>query len=344
MEKHDIRVAIAFKDFSYWTGSSCVGLKVAAEVTAKGLEIAGIETTVFSVQHNIDLFYAIRDYNDSHKVPLSHVIVMAPWLSPLDLEALLKFFPEIVFTVQSHCNVGGLHGDVRGIGNFRQYVDLLFSYANLRVAGNSKEFAEWASVAYDTEVVLLPNIYPVFEEKYKTSYSAVFRIGAFGAIRPEKNFITAAGAALAFQRLTDRPVQFHMTTGGETSGKDILQAILQMTDGVPGFQLIRHKWKDWHDFRKLVSSMDMLFQPSYTESFNLVTADGIAMGVPSVVSPAITWAPFEWKVDADNALGIAKKAVHILENPYVAQRGYWELEKHNREATKSWIRFLKETR
>jgi glycosyltransferase involved in cell wall biosynthesis len=41
--------------------------------------------------------------------------------------------------------------------------------------------------------------------------------------------------------------------------------------------------------------MNVLINCSYTESFNMVTADGIAEGIPSVVSDAICWAPAYWR-------------------------------------------------
>ena len=37
-----------------------------------------------------------------------------------------------------------------------------------------------------------------------------------------------------------------------------------------------------------------------------MTADGIAEGVPSVVSRAIDWAPEHWKADVDDVLDIAR--------------------------------------
>ena len=61
--------------------------------------------------------------------------------------------------------------------------------------------------------------------------------------------------------------------------------------------------------------MDLLLQPSYTEGFNMVTADGIAQGVASVVSDAIAWAPKNWQAETDDAIDIANKAVGLLHDP-----------------------------
>ena len=60
-------------------------------------------------------------------------------------------------------------------------------------------------------------------------------------------------------------------------------------------KLVENGWQSWPKFRQSVAHMHLLLQPSYTESFNMVTADGVAEGVPSVVSHAIDWAPEHWK-------------------------------------------------
>jgi hypothetical protein len=67
--------------------------------------------------------------------------------------------------------------------------------------------------------------------------------------------------------------------------------------------------------------MHLLLQPSYTESFNMVTADGIAEGVPSVVSNAIDWAPKHWKADVDDVLDISRVGRALLHDSHAAHDG-----------------------
>jgi len=54
----------------------------------------------------------------------------------------------------------------------------------------------------------------------------------------------------------------------------------------PTAHLVRAGWASWHDHRKTVARMNLLINCSYTESFNMVTADG-SLRDPSVVSDAI---------------------------------------------------------
>jgi len=103
--------------------------------------------------------------------------------------------------------------------------------------------------------------------------------------------------------------------------------------------LIRHDWQTWDGFIKLIGEMDLLIQVSYTESFNLITADGILMGVPSVVSPVIWWAPDEWKADPDDTMNVAETGIKLLTTPQ-NYLGYSALEKNNKKSLKYWLEFL----
>lgn len=337
----EVRVALVFKDFAYWVGYSSVGLNVTAITTAEELNRVGIPAQVIGVRHNVDLFHALCKIQNSDK-PLTNVVIMAPWISPRDLESLLKFFPKLNFAVQAHTNVGALHGDFRGTGNLRNYMDLTFEYQNLRVAGNSPRFVKWAASTFDMPVWLLPNLYPIGEKiTRKVCTTGLINIGAFGAIRSEKNFVTAVAAGLLMQKKLDCAVQFHINSGGDTSSKPVLDCIRQMTEGVPGFSVIVHPWMPWDKFRALVKRMDLLLQPSYTESFNMVTADGIVQGVPSVVSPAITWAPYDWKADSDDAYEIAETGLWLLEHHnHAREQGYRALEIHDAIGVRFWKEFL----
>ena len=58
--------------------------------------------------------------------------------------------------------------------------------------------------------------------------------------------------------------------------------------------------------------MHLVFQVSFTESFNVVTADAIAEGVPVVVGSAIDWVPRHWIANPDDALDVARVADTLL--------------------------------
>ncbi len=333
-------LALVFKDFAAWLRTSCVGLNVAGYTTAKALREAGVDVSVFPVRHNVDLVLAIDKYNETHDEPLTHIVISAPWLSEHDLKSLIEHWPNVQFVILSHSNVGFLQADPGGTALLRRYAALSETHSNITVGGNSKRFADWFASAYDKEAVWLPNIYPFTQRAAKPVFESPIKIGAFGAVRPEKNFMTAAAAVVLLQKMLDAPVELHMSAGGEGDQGRTAPAVEQLFSGIPGLTLVRHNWEPWDSFIKVVSAMDLLFQLSYTESFNMVTADGISVGVPSVVSSAIAWAPESWKVDSDNVLDAAQRGLMLLTNKRARDAGSAALAKHNKKAASAWLRWL----
>ena len=336
----DVRLALIFKDFAAWIRSSCVGLNVAGYTTAKVLRQNGIDTVVFPVRHNVDVVEAIDAYNETHDAPLTHVVISAPWLSIHDLKALIENFKDTQFVILSHSNVGFLQADPNAVYLLRKYHELAETHSNIKVGGNSMKFVEWLQQAYGREVVLLPNLYPLPASPTAKEWNgtAPLKIGAFGAVRPYKNFMTAAAAAIVIHRFLNVPIELHMSTGGECG---TIEAIEQMCANVHGVKLIKHEWAFWDKFIQLIAKMDLLLQVSYTESFNLITADGIAVGVPSVVSSAIHWAPESWKADSDNVIDVARVGLSLLSGPN-REAGFEALRKHNEYSLQFWIAYLLE--
>ena len=335
------RLGIFYKNFAAWKGVSHIGLGVAALANAEYLNEHGECAAVFPVRHNIDIVKSITDYAKEHGHRLTHAVISAPWLSTRDMAEIVKFFPMIQFVVVSHSNVGFLQADPQGIRLLRDYIELSRKHDNLSVGGNSEKFTRWLSEAYGDHAVLLPNMYPVQPGLDFGSHcdGDVIKIGSFGAIRPLKNQLTAAAAAMIISKRLKIPVEFHLSAGREEGGGNIvLNAIQQMTADVPNFKLILDGWTGWHEFRHLVSEMDLLIHPSYTESFNMVSADGISQNVPVVGSEAIYWLPRNWKADADNAIEIAEVGIKLLHEG-VAE-GIIALDKHNSRSFADWKKFL----
>lgn len=339
----DVRLALIFKDFAAWCRTSCVGLNVAGFATAKVLREQGVDVSVFPVRHNIDIVDSIEHYNKTHAKPLTHVVISAPWLHTWDLEAMLEHFKHTKFVILSHSNVGFLQADANGMYLLRQYHMLAHKYHNLHIGGNSSKFVNWMRKSYGDDVILLPNLYPLDKNVKPKVWDKVspLKIGAFGAVRPQKNFMTAAAAAIAIQKELGVPVEFHMSAGGEGDFGCTGPAIDQMMTGT-GITVVRHPWSYWDNFIKLIKSMDLLIQVSYTESFNMVTADGISVGVPSVVSPAIFWCPEDWKAEPDDAMDVAEVGIHLLTRKKQLDDGIIALRAHNKKSLVIWKDFLDE--
>ena len=120
-----------------------------------------------------------------------------------------------------------------------------------------------------------------------------------------------------------------------------MAAVKEMVAGLPNVKLVLKGWQSWPAFRKTVAHMHLLLQPSYTESFNMVTADGAAEGVASVVSEAIDWAPADWKADVDDVLNIARVGRRLLCDTTAADDGVRALEDYVAHGIVSYRHYFK---
>jgi hypothetical protein len=153
--------------------------------------------------------------------------------------------------------------------------------------------------------------------------------------------MSAAGAALEIHEELKMDTEFWVSTGRVDGGNSILESVRGLVSGIPGFTLKELKWTTWPNFRALVRKMHLMIQVSYTESFNMVTADGIAVGVPSVVSGAIPWAPDYWVAHFDDVGDIARVGRQLITDPQAPKDGLYALEHYNRDSFGAWRKFLK---
>src|ERR1700761_6717845 len=185
-------VILAYKNFAANRNISHIGLGVAAINTSKVLRREGIKTDVWPIISATDLGQRLR------AAPAAHVIISAPWIPALEMHSLSNQFPETQFTVNCHSNVGFLQADRNGIRLVREMMELEMATANVHLAGNSRRFCEWIRFAFGAPCAYLPNLYwlesnPAYGQPF---CSGTLRVGVFGATRPLKNLMSAAGAAV----------------------------------------------------------------------------------------------------------------------------------------------------
>jgi len=309
-EAGGVNVVLAYKNFAANRNISHIGLGVAAINTAKVLRREGIHADVWPIVSAGDLRARLE------ASPAEHVIISAPWIPTVELQALANRFPATQFAVNCHSNVGFLQADRNGVRLVRETMELELGSSNVHLAGNSRRFCDWVRSAFGAPCAYLPNLYWLENEHplpRQPFAGGTLRIGVFGATRPLKNLMSAAGAALELARNLRVQLELWLSAGrAEGGGEGVLLAVKEMIAGLPHVSLVLNGWQSWPNFRKTVAHMHLLLQPSYTESFNMVTADGVAEGVPSVVSHAIDWAPESWKAHVDNVLDIARVGRHLL--------------------------------
>jgi len=331
------RLILAYKNFAANRNISHIGLGVAALNTAKVLRANGMAAEVWPITSAADLGSRLDD-------SISHVVTSAPWIPVEHWQRLTGEHPDITFAVNCHSNVGFLQADANGVRRLREGMELERGTWNFHVTGNSRKFCDWIRAAYRAPCSYLANLYYLEAERppcHRTPFNGgTLRVGAFGATRPLKNLMSAAGAALEIAGRRNVPLEFWVSAGRAEGGSGIMDAVRAMMAGLPHARLIENGWQTWPRFRETVRHMHLLLQPSYTESFNMVTADGVAEGVASVVSDAIDWAPKAWKAGFDRVDEIARVGGHLLADAYAAGEGLQALEAHNAEGLRCWKRYL----
>jgi glycosyltransferase involved in cell wall biosynthesis len=334
------RVVITYKNFPVAHHVSHIGLGVSALNTAKVLRENGIPCDVWPILNARDLAARIENSNPRP----SHVVIAAPWLPTLDLQAFLVFrYPDVQFAVTCHSNVGFLSADPTAITNFRQELDLEQGSLNFTCAGNSRRFVKFIQESYQRPCIWLPNLY--YLESNAPSprrpwCGGTVRIGSFGAVRPLKNHLSAAAASLEIAEKLHTDVQFHISVGRVEGGYTVVRAIEAMLNGSPRVTLVKDEWYHWPRFRSLIRSMHLLIQASFSETFNMVTADGAAESIPSVVSDAIDWAPSDWKAEVDSPDSIARIGRRLLHDPFAGSEGFFALQNHDAAGLLAWRHWL----
>lgn len=333
-----MRLILAYKNFAANRNISHIGLGVAALNTSKCLNRAGFLTDVWPIVNAADLRSQLARNPD-----VTRVVISAPWIPSAELQRLTLEFPRVVFAMNCHSNVGFLQADANGVKLIGEAMEIERGSANFRVSGNSEKFVSWLSETFAVPCTYLPNLYyldghtPLNRPPF---HGDLLRIGAFGATRPLKNLMSASGAALTISRALGVDLELWINSGRDEGGGGILRAIDEMYAITRHASVVKAGWASWHNHRKTVGKMHLLISCSYTESFNMVTADGVAEGVPSVVSGAITWAPEHWKAEVDDVLEIARVGRYLLHDPLAPRDGYHALERHNQAGLAAWKSFL----
>jgi len=190
----------------------------------------------------------------------------------------------------------------------------------------------------------LPNVY--FSEDRDPCVPMIIEkqwidMACFGSIRPLKNQLIQAIAALNFAYNNNHTLHFHINSSRvEQSGDSVLKNIRALFDNTI-HKLIEHSWMSHHDFLKVIAQMDLGLQVSLSESFNIISGDFVTTEVPIIVSPDVSWMPRMHQVDPTNAKAIEEKIESVLEHRtrYI-RKATAALRDYNSDSLEVWSKFL----
>lgn len=238
------------------------------------------------------------------------VIIEALWVVPEKFEILQKLHPNIKWIIRIHSKLPFLSGEGIAMEWINKYILKKNVYVSLNNYETYLNFISYFKTVDPCEqlikkIVFLPNYYPVKPRvkriTFKSRPSNVINVGCFGAIRPMKNHLTQAYAAVKFADKHLMKCHFHINAGRVEKGDEVLKNLRNFFSMFNGkHKLIEHDWLNRDEFIKLVNTMDIGLQMSFSETFNIVAADFVSEGVPIVASPEIDWLPLIFTANPTN--------------------------------------------
>jgi glycosyltransferase involved in cell wall biosynthesis len=238
-----------------------------------------VDSTLVQVVDNNE----IDKYCTIHKPDI--VIIEALWVVPSKFEILKKLHPNITWIVRLHSELPFLANEGIAMEWLREYV----KYDNVFIGSNSIFLIDALSPYLGSNIIYLPNYYrtttkePVIKEN---KYGEI-NVGIFGAIRPMKNALTQAVAAINYADMNNLKLKLHINTARvEQKGENVLKNLKALFVDSK-HELIEHGWLKHEDFVKLVGTMDICLQVSISETYNIVAADVVNQRVPVVTTDEI---------------------------------------------------------
>ena len=177
-------------------------------------------------------------------------------------------------------------------------------------------------------------------------------IGCFGAMRLLKNQCFQALCAIQAADKLGKILKFHITINPTASSypydavsdRDPISNNLKELFKNSRHELVIHEWLSQDDFKELIHEMDLGLQISFTESFNIVSADFVNNDRLIIVSDAIYWLSPIMHVSTTDYESVVNKILFMYRqrnNDKFKESLKEDLERYNKVAKKEWISYLK---
>lgn len=320
------------------------GLANSVHFLVSMLTRAGITAAEAEVNDNNDIDREVARFKPTH------VIVEALWVVPEKFAELSRLHPSVQWIVR-------LHSEIPFLANEGVAMDWIIRYTQMnhvKVAVNSPRalrdiqevlIANGLCYCAENSVVYLPNWYPVadFKPRKKPDDGEV-HIGCFGAIRPFKNQLIQAIAAMKFAENIGKTLFFHVNftrqeQGGSNNFKN-MEALFRRTK----HHLVESEWLSHSEFVDLLEDIDIGMQVSFTETFSIVAADMANARVPLVVSDEIPWASVWSSADPTDSQSIVTALGRVTHWPFrkVAIKGNLAgLKRYSKISQITWLSYFR---
>lgn len=311
------------------------GLFNSTRFIVEGLLRRGVHADIIEVMDNNDIDREVRTYKPDI------VVIEALWVVPEKFPILRRLHPTVKWFVHMHSGLPFLA--LEGIA-----MDWLTRYPEVGVGiiANSRETEEaFKSILPDRVVHYLQNVYiprlrpPIAFRTNKRSID----IGCFGAVRPMKNQLAQAIAAMEFANRQGKRLRFHINASRvELGGAPVLKNLVQLFDYFDDHELVMHPWMEHDDFLHLLhNEIELGMQVSLTETFNVVTADYVTAGIPIVISKEVKWASSFNVAEDDSTTDMVSIMTRVWRSSVLIRWNQGLLQANSDEAQDQWFKWVR---
>lgn len=337
-EKNDNTIEIDNLQNNYCLSS---GLLNSASFVNDMLNNIGIESNIVQVIDNNCIDKYVTKYKPTH------VIIEALWVVPEKFNILRKLHPRVKWIIRLHSEFPFLSNE----GNAIDWVLEYLKQPNIFIAPNTYRMVEdimtlvdasYGAATAEERIIYLPNYYHSEFKQFEHNDRAL-HISSFGAIRPLKNQLIQALAAIKYAGTTDKKLFFHINSGRIEHGNNVLKNIRALFSELDTtkYELIEHSWMSHNIFLNVVRNMNVCLQVSYSETFNITTADAVSQKIPVVVSDEINWVSSLFHADCSEVDDIVFKIKRAL---FWGKIGTFlnscGLKRYNRKSVRVWKNYL----
>jgi hypothetical protein len=261
------------------------------------------------------------------------VMIEALWVVPSKFEVLSRLHPDVTWVIRNHSAIPFLSQEASSFDWLQKYAQL----PNVLIGHNDRQTQYSFNDLTDAQGLFLPNFYPANDMQIcrRPIDRREIDIGCFGAVRPLKNQLIQAVAAIRYADSRRQKLTFHINGTRSEGGDSILRNLNALFDAHPRHDIQTHPWLDRKDFLELMQSMDAHMQVSFSETFNIVTADAVSQGVPVVVSPEIKWVPKVLQAQPTNCSDIINVLADAIKGRFES-RSINRLQAYNEVAVREW--------
>ena len=306
------------------------GLYNSTSFIVRGLVKRGIDARIVEVVDNNCIDQEVSLFKPDV------VIIEALWVVPEKFPELQALHPTVKWFVHLHSHMSFLALEGIAIRWIKAYAQIDIGL----IANSVPSYEALLSILGPHELIYLPNVYIPHHMEHPFEDKDWIDVGCFGAVRPLKNQLIQAMAAIQFARQMGKRLKFHINgTRSETNGDPVLKCIRDLFHENPIGVLVEHPWYNPAEFLEALKQMDIGMQVSLTETFNVVCADYVTAGVPTVCSKEVSWIS-KWCWAKDDSIGDIVRIMHrVWRNSFLVWLNRKWLNWHSRDAQNLWFYF-----